>query len=296
MKFKTIARRWHRITQQATNVPYAFVQDRMKEGAYQPCYVSKHVQQVTKDDTMKMDPGAEDAIKWTASVMYAGGADTTVSVISGFVLAMVMFPEVQKKAQKEIDTVIGSSRLPELQDQGQLPYISAVVKEALRWFPIAPMGTPHAADDDIHYKEYIIPKGSLILTATWWFQNDPQVYVNPSAFEPERFIAPRNEPDPIETVFGSGRRICPGKYLADMSLFWTISRILAVFDIRQAVDESGMPIEATRHLQPGLITHPEEFPFNIVVRSPAHAKLVENIEKSLPLQSGDDKLLNFQGW
>lgn len=144
------------------------------------------------------------------------------------------------------------------------------------------MGAPHTTDDDIHYKEYIIPKGSVILTATWWFHHNPHVYANPSAFEPERFIAPRNEPDPAETAFGFGRRVCPGRVIAEMTLFWTISRILAVLDIRKAVDKFGVPIEARRQFQPGSISHPAEFPFDIVARSPAHAKLAEDTQENSP--------------
>lgn len=296
MKFKETAENWHRINHQVTDVPYAFIQDQMNNGIYVPSYVSRHIKQGTKDNTVEMDQDIEEAIKWTASSMYAAGADTTVAAISAFVLAMIMFPEVQRKAQNEIDTIIGSDphRLPELQDQDQLPYVSALVKETLRWFPITPMGVSHLTDDDINYGGYFIPKGSIILPATWWFQNDPQVYPNPSAFEPERFIAPRTEPDPAETVFGHGRRVCPGRVFASMSLFSTISRILAVFEIRRAVNKQGGAMEARRQFQPGLISHPAEFPFDIVIRSTAHAKLVEEIEIRSPWESGDAGSLNFQ--
>ncbi|KAJ2962421.1 hypothetical protein NQ176_g10935 [Zarea fungicola] len=218
----------------------------MSTGINQPSYVSMHIEHSTHDDAVKMDPGLEDAIKWTATSMYVGGSDTTVAVLSAFVLAMTMFPEVQKTAQKEIDTIIGSNRLPELQDQERLPYVSAVVKEALRWFLVTPMGAPHLTEDDIHYQGYTILKGAIILAATWWFYNDLQEYHNPLAFESERFLAPRNEVDPAETVFGHGRRVCPGKYIADMSPLLTISRILAIFEIRRAVDKSGMPIKTKR--------------------------------------------------
>ena len=55
-------------------------------------------------------------------------------------LAMALYPEVQKKAQAEIDTVIGPNRLPDFGDRPSLPYINAVVKEALRWHLVAPLG------------------------------------------------------------------------------------------------------------------------------------------------------------
>ena len=54
---------------------------------------------------------------------------------------MALYPEVQKRAQKELDRVIGHGRLPEFSDRDSLPYIDAVVKELLRWHPVIPSGT-----------------------------------------------------------------------------------------------------------------------------------------------------------
>lgn len=293
MRFKTTAANWSRINHQVNDVPYAFVQQQMQRGSHRPSYVSQQIEEGTRDGTPRMDHDVEETIKWTASVMYGGGSDTTAAVISAFFQAMVMFPDVQAKAQREIDTVVGSSRLPELQDEDHLPYVSAVVKEALRWFPITPMGVSHVNEEEMEYTGFTIPRGSIIMPATWWFQNDPQVYANPSAFEPERFIAPRNEPDPAQTVFGHGRRVCPGRFLAGMSLFLTLSRVLAVLDVRKAVDKSGRPMDAKLQFQPGMISRPAEFPCDIAVRSPSHAKLVEDGADLLSKEAGDDTLLDF---
>lgn len=66
----------------------------------------------------------------------------TFSTLSICILAMVLYPEVQKRAQAEIDSVIGSNlaRLPGWEDRSSLPYIDAVIKETLRWHPVAPLG------------------------------------------------------------------------------------------------------------------------------------------------------------
>ena len=64
----------------------------------------------------------------------------TVSVTSGFFMMMTLHPEVQKKAQAEIDAVVGRDRMPTFEDQKNLPYVDAIVKEALRWRPVGPLG------------------------------------------------------------------------------------------------------------------------------------------------------------
>lgn len=56
-----------------------------------------------------------------------------------FFLVMVLFPDVQKKAQAQIDGVIGKGRLPRLQDRPLLPYIDAMLRETLRYNPVAPL-------------------------------------------------------------------------------------------------------------------------------------------------------------
>ena len=55
---------------------------------------------------------------------------------------MALYPEVQKKAQAEIDAVVGPNRLPEFHDRPSLPYINAIVKELSRWNLVLPLGKP----------------------------------------------------------------------------------------------------------------------------------------------------------
>jgi cytochrome P450 len=85
-----------------------------------------------------------------------------------FFLAMMKFPDVQHKAQEEIDRVVGIGRLPSFQDRNELPYIDAIVKEVLRWHPVAPMGLPHMTTEDDVCEGYLIPKGALLLPNIWY--------------------------------------------------------------------------------------------------------------------------------
>ena len=97
---------------------------------------------------------------------------------------MALYPEVQKKAQAEIDTVIGPNRLPDFYDRPSLPYINAVVKELLRWNLVGPLGLPfviiivdtiltgfkgipHMSTNDDEYNGFYIPKGTVMIGNAW---------------------------------------------------------------------------------------------------------------------------------
>lgn len=80
---------------------------------------------------------------------------------------MVWFPEVQKKAQEELDRVVGKDHLPSFSDETSLPYCSAVVKELWRWRPVAPVAIPRETDTEDVYKGMRIPASSVIIPNAW---------------------------------------------------------------------------------------------------------------------------------
>ncbi len=87
--------------------------------------------------------------------------------MEGFFLAMARFPEVQRKAQYELDSVVGPDRLPEFSDKPSLPYLSALVKELLRWHVVTPIGVPHRVMEDDEYRGEFIPGGATIFVNAW---------------------------------------------------------------------------------------------------------------------------------
>jgi hypothetical protein len=103
---------------------------------------------------------------YIAGSLLEAGSDTTYSTLLGFVQAMLLFPEVAKRAQEEIDRVCGG-RFPTLEDEAQLKYVRGCVKESMRWMPTAVMGVPHAVIRDDAYMGYRIPKGASILSNVW---------------------------------------------------------------------------------------------------------------------------------
>ncbi|KAK4067389.1 uncharacterized protein Triagg1_7569 [Trichoderma aggressivum f. europaeum] len=285
--FKRIARDARAKLDASADVPFDFVKQQMATGTFQESFSSKLLKTL-RNDANEIGPDIEDAIKWTAAIMFAGGSDTTVATIIAFVLAMIMNPDVQRKAQEEIDNVVGPDRLPSRADQENLPYVNAIVKESLRYFPVAPMGVPHMATEEVFFRGYRIPSGSYILPAAWWFLHDPETYANPAEFDPERFLEPRNEPDP-DAVFGHGRRVCPGRFIAQESLYLTISQTLAAFNIGKAM-EGGKPVEVECKHTLGIVDHPAKFQYSIVPRSEKYAELIRRVEVDHPWQSSGEAL------
>ena len=82
---------------------------------------------------------------------------------------MTLHPEVQRRAQLELEEVIGKERLPKIEDRTSLPYVSAVIKECLRWQTVVPLSVPHKTIvDDVYKDQYFIPKGSIVISNLWY--------------------------------------------------------------------------------------------------------------------------------
>jgi len=174
-----------------------------------------------------------------------------------FVLAMLLYPDIARKGQEEIDAVVGSERLPDFSDRESLPFVESIVQETLRWDPTVPIGVPHYSTEDSTYRGMFIPKDTILVANTRGMALDEGTYKNPQCFMPERFLPfPQGggEP-PLTAAFGFGRRKCPGRHLAESSLFIAIARILATFDIARQTGPDGKPIVPPMRFSNGLAKH-----------------------------------------
>ncbi|KAF9011764.1 cytochrome P450 [Cyathus striatus] len=270
--FKKTASAWAATLNSMIEGPHQFVKQQMAEGAAEVSFTSSLLEEPG------LTPEREFDIKWSAGSLYSGGADTTVSSIYAFFKAMTLYPEVQAKAQAELDAVIGNDRLPSFHDRDNLPYCNALVLEVLRWHAVVPTGVPHRVSEDNIYEGYLIPKDALVIPNIWRILHDPKVYSDPMKFKPERFLGPTPEPDPRNVCFGFGRRICPGRVLADASIFISVTMSLAVFDISKH-SENGKVIEPVVEQTPGTISHPTPFLCSINPRSEKTRALINSEER-----------------
>ena len=177
---------------------------------------------------------------------------------------MIAHPEFQQRAQAELDDVVGRSRMPTFSDASQLPYIQALIKEALRWRPPLMLGLPHSTTEDDWYNGMFIPKGTTCIVNLWQCHRDPMFYGDDAAsFNPERFLDAHGRivPGPAETrdeghgTYGFGRRICVGKHLANESLFIAMATVLWAVNLERVRDQSGAeePLDTETFMDTGMV-------------------------------------------
>jgi cytochrome P450 len=177
---------------------------------------------------------------------------------------MIAYPEVQHRAQAEIDAVVGRDRLPTVADAPQLPYVCATVREVLGWRPALALGAPHVATKEDWYDGMYIPKGTMCIANLWTCNHDRAVFgEDADEFRPERHLSEHGDllPGPVETYqaghvsFGFGRRICVGKDLANESLFINTARILWAAELARPQDESGkdVPLDKETAIDAGIV-------------------------------------------
>ncbi|KAH9039868.1 cytochrome P450, partial [Lactarius pseudohatsudake] len=244
--------------------PYALVQAALVDGTANSSVAATLTTQLNDKST------TEEILlaKILPGNMYLGGADTTVAALQTFFLAMALYPEVQRAAQAEIDAVLGDSRLPDFSDEDKLPYVSAVLKEVLRWHPVAPLGIPHRVTKGDMYEDYFIPAGSIVIGNAWAIMHDPATFPEHSRFQPERWLAPGAPAFP-DVAFGFGRRECPGRFMARESVWAAIVGVLAAFEISPVEDDPPKELFAS-----GIVAYPEPFKCLVHPRSEAFAALV----------------------
>lgn len=229
---------------------------------------------------------SDDQAAYICGLLLEGGADTTSNTLYGFIQAMILFPEVQKRAQEEIDRVVGTEHPPTWEDEPRLQYVRGCVKESLRWMPTTLTGAvPHATTQNDEYMGYQIPAGAGVLNNVYTIHMDPNRYPSPRTFNPDRFsndflssALSANSLDPSQRdhfTFGAGRRICPGMHVAESSLFLAISRLLWAFDFEGEVDEEGnLEILDPERLTQGFVCMPEPYRAKITPRSKDRAEVV----------------------
>lgn len=183
-----------------------------------------------------------------AGSLIEAGSETTSAGVNTAILYLAANPDVRAKAYEEISRVVGVSRSPVFEDESEMPYIRAIVKETMRIRPVTNIGTPHYTTAPITYKNIHIPANSIVTIQQYAIHYNPQLFPEPETFNPSRYLAFPEKSGFYAAGgadardhwnFGAGRRICPGLHLAENSMFIVLAKLLWAFDVLPPLDKEG---------------------------------------------------------
>ncbi|XP_078621661.1 cytochrome P450 2U1-like [Branchiostoma floridae x Branchiostoma japonicum] len=189
----------------------------------------------------KVEDFTEEQAMCLTYEFFIAGVDTLTNTMQWCLLYMVLYPDVQKKVQSELDVAVGGAQ-PALSHRAQLPYTEATLMEVQRMRPVGPLGLPHATTQDVTVGVFDLPAGVKILTNLHSLHMDPAYWPDPDRFDPERFLDAEgkviNKPKSF-MPFSGGRRLCLGEQLAKMELFLLFSSLLQNFTFKSP---EGAPV------------------------------------------------------
>uniref|UniRef100_A0A453QNU3 Cytochrome P450 76C4 n=1 Tax=Aegilops tauschii subsp. strangulata TaxID=200361 RepID=A0A453QNU3_AEGTS len=182
---------------------------------------------------------ARDGLTAILFDLFSAGSDTMALTVEWAMAELLRNPGVMAKVRTEIDDTLGGKETIGETDAAGLPYLQAVVKEAMRLHPVAPILLPHrAVEEGVEIGGYAVPEGSTVIFNAWAIMRDPAAWERPDEFVPERFLGVADQVvdfrgKAFEFIpFGSGRRLCPGVPMAERVVPFILASLLRAFEWR----------------------------------------------------------------
>ncbi|XP_031732891.1 cytochrome P450 1B1 isoform X1 [Anarrhichthys ocellatus] len=171
----------------------------------------------------------KDYVAPTVGDIFGASQDTLSTALQWIILLLVKFPEMQVHLQREVDKVVDRSRLPSIEDQPRLPYVTAFIYEVMRYTSFVPLTIPHYTTADTSIMGYAVPKNTVVFVNQWSINHDPARWDHPETFDPQRFLSPDGELNKDLAggvlIFSLGKRRCIGEELSKLQLFLFTSLI-----------------------------------------------------------------------
>jgi len=214
------------------------------------------------DQVFDQDP--ERQLEQIILDIFSAGVETLKTTLQWAILFMIHNPEVRRKVQEEIGSVVEGDRLPCMDDMPHLPYTRATIYEVMRRSTVVPMGTTHATDRTVELEGHIIPKNTHVIPLLHGVHMDPEVWEEPEIFRPERFLTEDGKTHKPKHFmpFGAGQRMCLGDKIAEMELQLFFTSLMHVFDI----ENPGNDLPSLQGFT-GVTVAPQEFEVNFIPRN-----------------------------
>lgn len=256
--------------------------------------IQEHVKDKSKSDESKdfLDvllslPGVDGVsdrldditIKAVFNDILVGGTETITTTVEWALVQLLKHPGIIKKAQDELNEVVGHERVVDERDIPQLKYFQAVVKETLRLHPAGPLLLPHESREACEVGGYHVPAKTRIFVNVWAVHRHPSAYENPLDFNPERFLGSALDTKGMDfqlLPFGSGRRICPGMNFGLLMVQIILAKLLHTFTWMLPGEESPEDIDMGEVFG---VTIPKAIPLQVVAsaRLPLHSYATETL-------------------
>uniref|UniRef100_A0AAU7NIQ6 Cytochrome p450 n=2 Tax=Pyraloidea TaxID=37573 RepID=A0AAU7NIQ6_MARVT len=186
-------------------------------------FLDEYVRQMYKDNGEKGEKGekgkstySKEQLILTCTDYMFPAASATEAVLSMLLEILLVHPELQDRIHEEIDRVVGSGRLPNLDDRNKMPFTEACIREAMRVDTLVPLGVPHRATQPTTFHGYDIPEGTMFHANYLMLHKDKDIWGDPDTFRPDRFIVDGklDVSKDRSLPFGAGRRLCAGETFA----------------------------------------------------------------------------------
>ncbi|KAF8788486.1 Cytochrome P450 2C38 like protein [Argiope bruennichi] len=227
------------------------VVDEIKQ-SYDPshpkCYVEAYLQQqeeLKKKGRLQESSFTEHRLKANAYNLFFEGTESVTSTIGSLLVELSKHPDVQRKVQEELDSVVGRERLPSWTDKQNLPYMDATIQELYRKAALFLVLTMYSNFKETTIEGYRIPKRSIVIANLYSIHFDPKLFPNPDKFDPGRFLNSEGKRIKVEGgpyLFGLGKRACIGEILAQVEIFLLIGSLLQSFSLPYAKDMDSLRV------------------------------------------------------
>ncbi|XP_060598049.1 cytochrome P450 2C31-like [Ruditapes philippinarum] len=214
----------------------------------------------------------DENIKGIILDLVVAAMKTTNSAVAACFLLLLKHPKHVATIQNEIDEIVGQDRVPDEEDQSNMPFCRAFIYEVLRYISHGTLGLPHLATTDYKLEGYTFSKNDIILSNIWFIHHDPEFWDKPWEFHPQRFLDETGNLVPADhdnmrriATFSVGRRVCIGKDIALTRIFLYMTSILQQFSPLPS-EKSCLPDADPHQYNPGLVLEPNYFSCRLIKR------------------------------